>query len=379
MAQYGLGENSPIKLSLGKDNYVALISRHGQFVRWRQALKCSCVTENNQPNIRCSVCRGTGYIYTHQIETEKAIAITIGASKTVTIPDEYLDDDIIAIYDFYQNELTYKRYGKYIEFFGVLAHSGDIVTIVFNKKFEKKIIKTVLENVGGGYYRIPGCRSSLSTTSGVYYTSAGDIVSVGSIKADGNVISVREKRQDMLLLSVPEGFTGLIEAEDVVWIPPFRFLILNQNFSKIDTKIIETTGGDAIMSYPYNYDVSDNDVITILSGTNKNKEVVRRIGDGEKDNLNAFFVADIDRVFTTKKEYKKGKDFALAGSNTLLWLAEDRPKNGEAYSVVYDVYPTYTVLQSLPGLRTSEDQRIPRRVVLKLMAGYAENKRVNQQ
>lgn len=39
----GLGKNSAVVLSLGKENYEALIERHGQWIRWRVATKCSCV------------------------------------------------------------------------------------------------------------------------------------------------------------------------------------------------------------------------------------------------------------------------------------------------------------------------------------------------
>ena len=59
----GLGRNSPIVLSLGKDNYEALIDRHGQWLRWRIAEKCSCVKGMTmQPDIHCPFCAGRGGI-----------------------------------------------------------------------------------------------------------------------------------------------------------------------------------------------------------------------------------------------------------------------------------------------------------------------------
>ena len=62
----GLGRNSPVVLSLGKDNYEALIDRHGQWIRWRIAEKCSCVKGiTMQPDIHCKFCAGRGYTYTY--------------------------------------------------------------------------------------------------------------------------------------------------------------------------------------------------------------------------------------------------------------------------------------------------------------------------
>lgn len=63
----GLGRNSPVVLTLGKDNYEALIDRHGQWIRWRSASKCSCVTlPSMQPDIHCKICGGRGYTYSFQ-------------------------------------------------------------------------------------------------------------------------------------------------------------------------------------------------------------------------------------------------------------------------------------------------------------------------
>jgi hypothetical protein len=47
-------------------------------------------------------------------------------------------------------------------------------------------------------------------------------------------------------------------------------------------------------------------------------------------------------------------------------------------SVTYRYHPTYRVAENIPMLRTSEDQRIPRKVPLKLFAAFGEKKGVNQ-
>jgi hypothetical protein len=48
---WGLGRNSPVVLSLGKANFEAMIDRHGQWVRWRVARKCPCLTTGSRISI----------------------------------------------------------------------------------------------------------------------------------------------------------------------------------------------------------------------------------------------------------------------------------------------------------------------------------------
>lgn len=63
----GLGKNTPVKLSLGKANYEALLSRHGQWIRWKTATKCSCIQYGSmQPDIKCPICKGRGITYSYQ-------------------------------------------------------------------------------------------------------------------------------------------------------------------------------------------------------------------------------------------------------------------------------------------------------------------------
>jgi hypothetical protein len=47
-------------------------------------------------------------------------------------------------------------------------------------------------------------------------------------------------------------------------------------------------------------------------------------------------------------------------------------------SISYQYNPTYRVAKNIPTLRTSEDQRIPRKVVLQLYSAFGEAKGVNR-
>lgn len=55
-----MGFHSKIKLGPLRD----LVSGKGMSVRWERTAKCPCLNDNDQHSIRCSICRGHGYMVT---------------------------------------------------------------------------------------------------------------------------------------------------------------------------------------------------------------------------------------------------------------------------------------------------------------------------
>jgi hypothetical protein len=88
---------------------------------------------------------------------------------------------------------------------------------------------------------------------------------------------------------------------------------------------------------------------------------------------------DIVSCTGLRREYRKGADYILAGTNRIKWLCGDAPEPGEAYSIAYHICPTYKVVKSIPQVRTSENQRLPKKAVVKLYATHGEKRGVNRQ
>ena len=378
---YGLGFDSPVKLKLGKENYEALIERHGQYVRWRTSIKCACVTgDGNQPDIRCPTCGGTGIIYSYQKDERRINTLPVGKDGAVTL-SERSDGDVKAVYC-NGVSVPFIKYGKFLKLEGVRVGVDDYVAVETSYSRENAIASVAIVSVGGGFYRVPGCRSEASAIQSVVHTAPGDILSC-TINDDEKEFEILEFRMDMVRIRLTDPTTdaeiainGALKATNVKWLEPSKFVILSQGFNEVDTKMIETAGGDAVLTAPYCCDIGEGDVITVLSGSTLAKEVLFR-KEGAEDTISAFFVESIERIFSTVKEYRPGVDFVLAGTNKVVWITTP-PAPDTAYSILYKVLPTYTVIKNLPSLRTSEDQRMPRRAVLKLFAAYKEGRRVNQ-
>ena len=379
----GLGRNSPVQLELGRENYEALIERHGQWVRWRVASRCPCVkAHTQQPDIHCKKCGGLGVLYGYQ---KKAVV-----SQTVMIRDNsgiieldaaFTDCPLTQCYDNAGN--TYENAQKTGSFVmlntGKLPAKGAYVTAVMTEQVLKTVEHTIAESIGNGYYRVQGLRSSRTKTEGLYHTAPGDIERIGTVcDTEGNAYEIGEIRQDCISIKDLQGVPpATLFVEQVQYIPPFTFVILNQNLSKSDAQVMQDNNGDAIITFPYTFDVAADDVITVLSGTYTQKSVVSK-KDDEYDVIPAYFVDEIVKCSGTERDYTQGVDFILCGTNYLKWLCDDSPEEGEGYAITYKVYPTYKVVKAIPQIRTSENQRMPKKAVIKLYDTYGEARSLNK-
>ena len=395
----GLGKNSPVILTLTRENYEALIDRHGQWMRWRVGLKCPCSTKG-QPDIHCTKCGGLGWVYTWQ--EAKTINETVMCSDTsgiVEVSSDYEECELVKVYDTDGNTYTDAvKQGCYV-ILGATPEKGAYVTVVMRQTELKTLETAECEKLGAGYYRVEGLRKSRSDIDGLYHDVPCDIEAIEAITdAAGNVYEAVEFRQDCFYIEPltetttttdDEGnetettseieITEPVTAAGVSYLEPALFVLLSQNLNETDAQALEAVGGDAVLTFPYNCDVAEGDVLTVLSGSFTQKAVIKRKVDTAFDVIEAYFVDEITRCFSSDREYTTGEDFLLLGANRIKWLAEDAPEEGENYSVVYKVCPTYRVLQNIPQIRTSENQRMPKKAVVKLLASYAENRKLNRQ
>lgn len=376
---YGLGKNTPVVLNFGKENYEALIHRHGQWIRWRTATKCPClIQETGHPDVHCKRCGGRGVIYGYQPRTTVTTTVRSDGSGIIELTDEYTDCELCFVYNhegtIFENA---KKTGQYISLNSPVIN-GTYVYAVMSKSTVNHVLKAPCKKTGAGYYRVDDLQSRRAGIDGLYHSAPGDIVKIGKITdANGAEYSAGEFRTDLFLLTGPEP-PDLLTAHDIEYIPPFIFALIKQELSESDAEAIAEAKGDAMLTYPYVYDVAEGDVLTVLSGTITQKELTKRI-EGADDTIGAFFVQEVVSCIGKERDYIQGVDFILTGTNRIRWISEDAPDPGDIYSIIYHVNPTYTVVKSIPQLRTSENQRMPRKAIVKLYSSYSEKKKVNVQ
>jgi hypothetical protein len=318
-------------------------------------------------------------------------------SGIIELDSEYADCPLTRVYDNsgaeYPNAI--KR-GSFIMLnASELPCKGVYITAVMTRKVLNSVKNVLFSAVGNNWYRADCLRVSRTKTEGVYHTVPCDIEKITGIKdTAGNEYKAAEIRQDCvyippIVVEKADEETGettkmeivppdTLTAESIEYIPPFTFVILNQNLSKSDVAVMQENNGDAVLTFPYAYDVSNDDVITVLSGTYTQKSVVAK-KDADYDVIPAYFVDEVIKCVGNEREYISGTDFILCGANYLKWLCDDMPEEGEAYSITYRVFPTYKVVKAIPQIRTSENQRMPKKAVIKLYDTYGEKRGVNKQ
>lgn len=387
----GLGKNSPVVLSLGRENYEALISRHGQYVRWRQAQRCTCINKNTfAPDIRCRKCGGRGFVYDCQKTADEIQTIMAwDESGILEVNEKYADSELIKVWDFSGNEIPAEKNGIYVEM-QITPVKGEYYNILMRTPLSLRKAKAETESLGAGYYRVKDLTVRRNGIEGIFYTSPCDILSIGTIKdANNTVYTAVELRQDTFYIepvqnqggaaeNVPGAIVEPVTVENVEYVKPSVFALLNQNLSKADSQMVVEANGDAVVTFPYSHDVAENDVITVLSGTITKKETVNRMVN-KFDTISAFFVESVDKCTGKNREYIQGTDFILVGTNKIKWICNDAPAEGETYSIKYHVFPTYVVMKNIPQLRSSEDQRMPKKAVVKYYNSYSEMTKVNRQ
>lgn len=391
----GLGKNSPVILTLGKDNYEALLDRHGQWTRWRTAKKCTCVnTHSMQPDIHCKFCGGLGSVYSYQKSHIIYVNVMVkDTSGILEVSNDYLYANLVKVYDFWGYEYkNAEKLGRYIKLNSTkLPKKSSYITIVMKETITKFLEQAVLRKATTGYYFIDELLNAKGYIDGLYHESPSDIVNIEKIvDANGQEFKVKEYRLNSVLLEdkyndIDEIIEPLepLTAIGIKYLEPFIFAILNQNLSKADEQMVVDTQGDAILLFPYGCDVGNDDIVTVLAGTYTQKDVMVRT-DFETDTIGAYFVEEITSCFQVRDSeaviFEQGKDFVIVSNNKIKWLdSGDGPEPGEAYSVVYKIFPTYKVCKAIPQLRTSENQRFPKKAVVKLFASYSENRKANVQ
>jgi hypothetical protein len=312
---------------------------------------------------------------------------TIGVndnSGIIEVLQEYEEAVLIEVFDYSGKKYTAEKTGVYISL-DLSPEKGTYLYAVMSMETLKRLDEAECEDAGGGYYRVNGLRFRRAGIDGLYQTAPGDIEKIEVITdADGKEYHPKEFRADMFYIEPLkiggeiQGITGPLTAKGIEYVPPFVFALLSQNLSEPDAEEVIKAKGDAILTFPYNCDVGNDDVLTVLAGTYTQKEVVNRV-EGVDDVIGAYFVMDIVSCIGLHREYRKGTDYILAGTNRIKWLCEDAPDPGEAYSITYHICPTYKVVKSIPQVRTSENQRLPKKAVVELYSTHGEKRGVNRQ
>lgn len=378
MRGYGLQKNSPIRLSLNRENYEGLIERHGQWVRWLRASKCTCVTQNNRPDLHCTKCGGDGWIYGFQNRAMETLTLPYLEGAVVELP--YTDAIVVGIYDYMGLSYTEAaRFGRFCRISGArVPNIGENLQIVLDRALLKTVPEVELIYRGSGCFEAPGLKVAGYRGVASERSAPADIVTVGSLYNITQDISYApsEYRRN-LVFSVEEPAAGdHVIAKDIAYIEPFLFAVVGQQHKEPDWKFLELVGGEASMTFPAWAGVGEGDIITILADSQVGKIIIGKQA-GIIDIIPAFYVDFVEYIEAGSAKYYSGEHFDLWGVNKIRWKdINSAPAENATMFVMYRYFPTYRVIREFPNVRSSENQNLPRRVALKLLSTFGERKSI---
>jgi len=355
MPGIGLGEITPIKLQFQRENFNALIGRHGQSVRWLMAEKCSCVDQYMNADANCGICKGKGITYTvptTSIRVESLIAPIDGVIQ---------QGNVISVKDFTGKDYTVTTDDCITYATGVLK--GQQYQVKYTEDITKSQTGEALY-IADKLYKI-----DLPITS-PFGDIQGSLVAVTASVA-GTPLTVSSLFRNCFEI------TDTISSSDVVdyscsYVEPFTFVLANSGFTKEDRRFLDDVGGKSILTFPQRWMIYEHDLIVALNATLSKKEVL--ISTGDIDSLPSFYPVELLSASTivagAKVEFTPYTDFIVYKGNQIKWISTEKPDAGSNISISYTYNPTYRVLGDMPDPRTSENNRFPRKAALVLYTDF---------
>lgn len=361
----GLGKNSPIVLTLTRENYEALIARHGQHVRVVNSCKCNCILGSGYPDPNCKVCNGDGIYYRFQKQKNLYSQICRvesidGDTAVAIIPEWFLSDytiESVILNNKRLSDLEYAVEEKFIV--SSLFRKWDNIVISGSVQRDLEFVGSIRYVGNGSFILDLGIQSEIGLIS-------FDIISVSSLRNETKGIDYTVKSFERNSITVTDLIDN-IENDEIIaklsYMPFERFLIHNQSKNKIVNNFLKANGGDSTMTFPFEFDVMENDVVTLMFATKLAQSIIpmgRAIPE--------WFVSEIISICDNQNEYVNNLDYELKGRNQIRWISDNKPEIGKNISIKYRFNPSYKVLTNFPHeIRSSENQLLPRMAALKLI------------
>lgn len=367
------GRQSPVFVIEGNpQKYNTLIENHGTLARVMRARKCPCITNTGSPSIFCKMCHGDGFIHEFQrkflafeedadvradrsvvypyivpilepISVERMLAPEQGGIKKYTISSfnaSYIkiSGDPLPLH-WHKMKVSYY-------FDGYTYAENDYVEVNQNA-----MMLTATKTRYDGKYRI-------SNVSNIH----GDIAEIKEIKniETGYVYKNYTYRKNVIQLhpKEPKPEYGKVVAS-YYYVPPVK--VMPQNIETTNDKekwTTSTPSGTVSIALKYWYELSEGDLISLLSYEMSKDAIISHNAATSIDRLNDFDIVKIDDEIIDEDgiHYVKNIDFVLMPYRDILWIGK-QPVQGKKISVRYVYRPTYTVFMNNPSVNALENKK----------------------
>jgi hypothetical protein len=359
------------------DSFRDLIRNHGQLCKIKQALFCPCVPENGgSPDMHCSLCHGTGYVYTYQRRFLIADENSLG-NKAVT-----------ELYPFYQPILEVTKVERIVSTIqgGIIEMPvigfNDTTIFVTNdqdvKNYEQKRVTYFFD----GWTKVEGDVLTVDAVNGLMWPTKtffdAEYQSSNPLRAEADITEIIRIYNFVTGVEITN-YTmvgNTIQTSEAIVSGQMKADYYYADLTQIITADLRTkddlevwtndleSGIIRMALYPW-YNIGKGDIVVIAADTQSKTETLPH--KGELDMLWQIEVFELNDVILDSdgKKYYREEDFTLLGHRYIKWLTSNQPKIGRTMSVKYGYKPAFICFEDNPEPNNLENRRYPKIIYAK--------------
>lgn len=349
--------------------YEEALARHGQWLRWTQAITCPCVhPDTMQPDPRCSVCRGRGRIYRtpDRFNLFNEIVRHDGAGRVYPRYIPIVDGSVTVYRKGVPLSLaaTQPADGSYVQLESPYPKRHEVITIDYAYSPTISVVAEDSEVYGTDMLRTvatrfvekgKGFEGSIESVSRVYNVTKDETYTVESAA-----------KEYIYLAGMGTWESGDVLEVDYVYVKPFDFMLTGVTGRLRYEQPYVLDDADAVLVTPYWAQPAPDDLFTAMAQERIGRAVIDPTTTSGNDVVGAFF--DLSRLLRVidragnDRTVGPGNDVEVYGRNELRWNVA---KPSTPYVAQFTYHPTFTALTNLHTLRNSENKAFVNRVSVK--------------
>jgi len=376
-----IGADTSLTVFGNPESFRKLIKNHGQLCKIKQSLPCPCMAQNfGTPNRLCTLCNGTGYLYTYQ--------------RRFLIADEnpQCNDDVTELYPYFVPVMEVSKVENVVSPIQGGITQAEVVS--FNdttikiknpgndfKKYDRRRVTYFFDgwtHITGDVLKVDAAHGLMWPTKTYYdaqYQSSNPLLAEADIAAVERLYNKKTGKtfvegKDYKRYGNTFRTTKKITQGDMVcdyYYADLTQIITADLKTKDDlekwTNDMES-GNIRLAMYPW-FNITKGDLVVIAADAQYKNQLLAHRGD--LDELWEVEVFELNDVIVDEDggTYFREKDFILIGNRYILWISDHRPKDEKNISVKYGYKPTFICFEDNPEPNNLENRRYPKIIYTK--------------